>query len=38
MASIYMRIESVDVKGGATVEGLEGAGWFALSSYAWGGT
>jgi type VI secretion system secreted protein Hcp len=37
MASIYMRIESVDVKGGATVEGLEGTGWFALSSYAWGG-
>ncbi len=37
MASIYMRIEGVDVKGGATVEGLEGNSWFAISSYSWGG-
>ncbi|GLO63052.1 hypothetical protein MACH09_35600 [Vibrio sp. MACH09] len=37
MASIYMRIDGVDVKGGATVEGLDGTGWFALSSYSWGG-
>ncbi|MBM7071369.1 type VI secretion system tube protein Hcp [Shewanella sp. 202IG2-18] len=37
MASIYMRIDGVDVKGGATVEGLEGTGWFAIRSYNWGG-
>ena len=37
MASIYMQIKGVDVKGGATVEGLDGKGWFALSSYSWGG-
>lgn len=37
MATIYMRIDGVDVKGGATVEGLEGKGWFAISSYGWGG-
>lgn len=37
MASIFMRIDGVDVKGGATVEGLEGSGWFAISSYHWGG-
>ncbi|WP_028862177.1 Hcp family type VI secretion system effector [Psychromonas aquimarina] len=36
MASIYMRIEGVKVTGGATVEGLPGDGWFALSSYSWG--
>ncbi|MDD1783982.1 type VI secretion system tube protein Hcp [Enterovibrio sp. ZSDZ35] len=37
MASIYMRIDGVDVKGGATITGLDGTGWFALSSYKWGG-
>lgn len=37
MASIYMRIDGVDVKGGATIEGLDGNGWFAISSYKWGG-
>ncbi|MGF1767663.1 type VI secretion system tube protein Hcp [Enterovibrio makurazakiensis] len=37
MASIFMRIDGVDVKGGATIEGLEGTGWFAISSYKWGG-
>lgn len=36
MASIYMRIEGVEVKGGATIEGIPGVGWFALSSYNWG--
>jgi type VI secretion system secreted protein Hcp len=36
MASIYMRIVNVNVDGGATVEGLPGEGWFALSSYSWG--
>ncbi|MCL9781222.1 type VI secretion system tube protein Hcp [Vibrio sp. S4M6] len=37
MASIYMRIDTVEVNGGATVEGLDGAGWFAIQSYSWGG-
>ncbi|WP_087024139.1 Hcp family type VI secretion system effector [Thaumasiovibrio subtropicus] len=37
MASIFMRIDGVDVKGGATITGLEGSGWFALASYSWGG-
>ncbi|MBE8166783.1 MAG: type VI secretion system tube protein Hcp [Shewanella sp.] len=37
MASIYMRIDGVDVKGGATIEGLDGTGWFAVRSYSWGG-
>ncbi|MCG7586592.1 MULTISPECIES: Hcp family type VI secretion system effector [Photobacterium] len=36
MASIYMRIDGVQVDGGATIEGLPGEGWFALSSYSWG--
>lgn len=36
MASIFMRIDGVEVKGGATVEGLEGAGWFAIGFYSWG--
>lgn len=35
MASIYMRIEGVDVKGGATVVGLTGDNWFAIESYNW---
>jgi type VI secretion system secreted protein Hcp len=41
MASIYMRVEGLDVKGGATitdVKALEGKDelWFAISSYSWG--
>ena len=36
MASIYMRIDGVQVSGGATIEGLPGEGWFAISSYSWG--
>lgn len=36
MASIYMRIDGVDVKGGATVIGLDGSNWFAVESYSWG--
>lgn len=36
MASIFMRIDGVDVKGGATVMGLEGSGWFAIGYYSWG--
>lgn len=36
MASMYMRINGVDVKGGATVLGLEGSGWFAINHYSWG--
>lgn len=36
MASIFMRLEGVEVKGGATQVGLEGTGWFAISSYSWG--
>lgn len=36
MASIYIRIEGVDVKGGATVVGLNGENWFAIESYNWG--
>ncbi|MDE1211223.1 type VI secretion system tube protein Hcp [Vibrio aestuarianus] len=41
MASIYMRVEGLNVTGGATatdVEGLESKkdGWFAISSYSWG--
>ena len=36
MASIYMRVDGVKVKGGATVEGLPQDGWFALNSYSWG--
>ncbi|CAA0084171.1 Uncharacterised protein [BD1-7 clade bacterium] len=35
MASIYMRIEGVDIKDGATVEGLPDSGWVALNSYSW---
>nr|WP_314265688.1 type VI secretion system tube protein Hcp [uncultured Moellerella sp.] len=35
MASIYMQIAGVDVKGGATVVGLEGDNWFAIESYNW---
>jgi type VI secretion system secreted protein Hcp len=31
-----MRIDGVDVKGGATVQGLEGSGWFAINNYSWG--
>ena len=38
MASIYMRIDGVDIKGGATVIGLDGANWFAVDSYSWGGS
>lgn len=37
MASIYMRLDGVDVQGGATVDGLDGQGWFALLGYSWGG-
>ncbi|MGF1844782.1 MULTISPECIES: type VI secretion system tube protein Hcp [Vibrio] len=42
MASIYMRVEGLNVTGGATikdVKALEGKddGWFAISSYSWGG-
>ncbi|MFD2178658.1 Hcp family type VI secretion system effector [Veronia pacifica] len=37
MASIYMRIDGVDVQGGATIEGLPDSNWFAISSYSWGG-
>ncbi|MCG7496185.1 type VI secretion system tube protein Hcp [Vibrio sp. Of7-15] len=36
MASIYMRIDGVQVTGGATIEGIPGEGWFALNSYSWG--
>jgi type VI secretion system secreted protein Hcp len=31
-----MRMEGVQVNGGATIEGLESSGWFALTSYNWG--
>ncbi|ELR67270.1 Putative protein ImpD [Photobacterium marinum] len=42
MASIYMRVDGLDVKGGATIEELQTEqgkkeGWFAIKSYSWGG-
>ncbi|OQX38029.1 MAG: hypothetical protein B0D91_05260 [Oceanospirillales bacterium LUC14_002_19_P2] len=39
MASIYMRVDGLDVQGVATIEGLEnlGKGWFAVKSFNWGG-
>ena len=36
MANIYMRMDGVTVTGGATIEGLKGDGWIALTSYNWG--
>ncbi|WP_133405429.1 type VI secretion system tube protein Hcp [Parashewanella tropica] len=37
MASIYMQIDGVSPNGAATVDGLDGDGWIALTSLTWGG-